>query len=122
MPARTTPSQAELVLGALAKPDNWRLLSRLAHADATETELREFLELDKAVASRALSHLRMLGLIDRERTREKYSLVLPELTVELMRKATETAHAINERRAEADRARLAELEEAPTAQPPADAA
>jgi DNA-binding MarR family transcriptional regulator len=84
-------------------------LSKLAHGEATESELRDLLELDRAVASRALSQLRMLGLIERATARSRYGLVLPDLTIELMRRASELAQAINERRVEADRSRLREL-------------
>jgi len=89
--AGQTASQTELILGALSKPHQLRLLVHLSRGPATEKSLRDDLNLEPSAASHALGNLRLVGLINRPSTREPYELVLPGPTTDLIQRVNALA-------------------------------
>jgi DNA-binding HxlR family transcriptional regulator len=73
-------SQTELILEALGQHDVALLLLRLLDGQATERDLRDALDLSQTAATRALKHLRLVGLVDRMGPRGEYHLTFTDAT------------------------------------------
>jgi DNA-binding IclR family transcriptional regulator len=91
------------VLEALGNHDRLRVVLALLAHPMTEKEVRLGLAMEQTAATRALTHLRLVGLVTRDRPRGPYSLTLPRPTRALLRHAAELADQIRTRQDESER-------------------